>query len=327
MTSGPGHPDPGAAAMHAKAAPRAWTATLRAPHRALPAFEAAFGAAESLSIDVDTGGPCRLRAVFGGRADRVAVEAAVAIAAAACGTAPPPVAWAPLADRDWVAEGLAALAPVRAGRFRVRGGHHAAWPSLYELRVEAAAAFGTGHHETTRGCLLALDRLARRRRFARPLDMGCGSGVLALAMARLWRRRVLAVDIDPAAVAQTRANARRNRLARLAVCREGRGFAALRRGERCDVAAANILAGPLAAMAPALAARLAPGGIAILSGLLRAQAAPLLIACRRHGLVLRERVDLGEWPTLRLAKARRGRWLGDLDSNQDRSGQSRKFYR
>ena len=134
--------------------------------------------------------------------------------------------------------------------------------------------------------------------------MGCGSGVLALAMARLWRCRVIAVDNDPAAVAVARANAAQNGLARAVACRAGDGFAACRRGERYDLVAANILARPLAAMAPALARRLEPGGVAVLSGLLRAQAPPLLAACRRQGLVLERRRDAGEWSTLCMSRPR-----------------------
>ena len=287
----------------------AWTATVTVPRRHLAAFESAFAAAAdtgagAVSVDYAAGDLCRVEALVPAGSPRAGVEAAAALAAAACGIAPPAVAWAPLPRRDWVAAGLAALVPVRAGRFRLRGGHHAAGPSIWELRLDAGAAFGTGHHETTRGCLEALDALARRRRFARPLDMGCGSGVLALAMARLWRCRVIAVDNDPAAVAVARANAAQNGLARAVACRAGDGFAACRRGERYDLVAANILARPLAAMAPALARRLEPGGVAVLSGLLRAQAPPLLAACRRQGLVLKRRRDAGEWSTLCVSRPR-----------------------
>lgn len=307
--------------------PRVLSASVRAPEESLPAFAAAFAFADAMATDIGADGRGRVEALFvGGPPRRGAVEAAAAVAAAAGGLAPPHVRWEELPDRDWVAAGLAALPAARAGRFRVRGAHNPARPSLWALRIEAAAAFGTGHHETTRGCLLALDRLARTRSFARPLDLGCGTGVLAMAMARLWRRPVLAVDDDPEAVAAARANARRNGLGRLAACRRSDGFAALPPGARYDLIAANILAGPLAAMAPELAARLAPGGVAVLSGILRRQARAVLAAYRARGLALLGRRDLGGWSVLCLRKRRAG-WLGDLDSNQDYSGQSRMFYR
>ena len=312
--------------MHEKAV---WTASLRAPRALAPLFEAALAGAQSLDVAFEADGGQRLRAIWEGEAPRAEVEAAVAVAAAAASVAPPRVVWEALRDRDWTAESLAALAPARGGRFRLRGSHHAPRPGPWDLCIDAGAAFGTGHHETTRGCLRALCALARRRRFARPLDLGCGSGVLALAMARLWRRPVTAVDNDPAAVAATRGNARRNRLAPLVSCRRGEGFAGLPRGRRYDLVAANLLARPLVALAPALGVRLAPGGVAVLSGVLETQAAVVLAACRRSGLVPRRRWEEGGWPTLCVFKPRaaEGRWLGDLDSNQDCSGQSRKFYR
>ena len=293
------------------ALPGAWEAELSVPRDCLPAFEAALARAESLSVAWGADGAADIRAVFAPAVRRIDIEAAIAVAAAASGGAPPAVRAAPLAARDWVAEGLAALPPARAGRFRIRGAHHARRPSLCELVVEAGPAFGTGHHETTCDCLRALCDLARRRVFARPLDLGCGTGILAMAAARLWRRRVLAIDRDPAAVAAARANAARNGLAGAVACRAGDGFAGLPGGARYDLIAANILARPLAALAPALAARLAPGGAAVLSGLLRPQAHALLAAYRRQGLALRRRYDSGAWTTLCLGKrAAAGRVAG-----------------
>ncbi len=277
-------------------------ASVRVPLVHLPAFEAAFRGADALSVTIEANKSCHLEGVYGAQAERSEVLALVSAAAAAVGLAPPALAWDALPDRDWVAAGLAALPPVRAGRFRVRGAHHARGSRLHELHIEAGPAFGTGHHETTRGCLLVLDRLARMRRFVRPLDMGCGSGVLALAMARLWHRRAIAVDNDAMAVAAARENVHRNRLEGLVTCRRGEGFSALRRGERFDLIAANILARPLIAMAPAMRACLMPGGVAVVSGVLREQAPFVLNAFRRHGLALRGRVDVGAWPTLYLCR-------------------------
>ncbi len=290
--------------------PGAWQASLSVPRGAAPAFEAALARADSLSVAWRPANAADIRAVFPPAVPRIEIEAAIAVAAAASGAAPPAMRAAPLAARDWVAEGLAALPPARAGRFRIRGAHHARRPSLHEFVVEAGPAFGTGHHETTRDCLRALCGLARRRAFARPLDLGCGTGILAMAAARLWRRRALAIDRDPAAVAAARANAARNGLAKLVECRAGNGFAGLPRGARYDLIAANIIARPLAALAPALAARLAPGGVAVLSGLLRPQARALLAAYRGQGLALRRRYDTGAWTTLCLGRRAARRMAG-----------------
>lgn len=194
----------------------------------------------------------------------------------------------PLPQRDWVAESERALPPFRAGRFFVHGSHVTA-PAprgSIALRIDAGMAFGTGRHATTRGCLLALDRLARSRRFARPLDLGCGSGILAIAAARLWRVPVLAADNDPQAVAVARENARRNGVGDLvrSVLSEGYRAAAIRRAAPFDLVLANILARPLQALAPALARHLLPGGLAILSGLTAEQEEAVLAAHRRSGL-------------------------------------------
>src|SRR6266404_4068788 len=136
------------------------------------------------------------------------------------------MAAAPVPARDWVAESQRGLAPFRAGRFYVRGSHvEGRWPrGSLPLIIDAGMAFGTGRHETTRGCLLALDRLARRRRFVRLLDLGCGSGILAIAMARLWGAAVLAIDNDPQAVAVARDNAAINGVAERVTVTLGGGY-------------------------------------------------------------------------------------------------------
>jgi ribosomal protein L11 methyltransferase len=202
-------------------------------------------------------------------------------------------ALAPLPPRDWVAESQRGLAAFRAGRFWVHGAHETARPprGAVPLQVDAGLAFGTGRHETTRGCLLALDRLARQRAVRRPLDLGCGSGILAIAMAKLWDApgdvSVLAVDNDPQAVAVARENAALNGVGERvrAVVGGGYGAAAIRAAAPFDLVAANILARPLIRLAPGLARALAPGGVAILSGLLDEQADAVMAAHRRRGLV------------------------------------------
>lgn len=221
------------------------------------------------------------------------------------GLAGAPLAVAPLPERDWVAEAQRSLPPLRAGRFFVHGSHFGGPlpKGSIALQIDPGMAFGTGHHESTRGCLLLLDALARQRRFGHPLDLGCGSGILALAAARLWDVPVLAADNDAKAVAVARANARRNGLARLVrvVRSDGYAASALRRAAPFDLVTANILANPLIAMAPALARHLAPGGVAVLAGLLRRQEAAVLAAHAAVGLTLLARRRLGQWSVLALA--------------------------
>ena len=167
------------------------------------------------------------------------------------------------------------------------------------LRLDAGLAFGSGEHASTRGCLLALERIAHRRPPRRILDLGTGSGILALAAAKLLRRPVLATDIEPWSVRVAAENARLNRAHRLVSTRLADGWRhrTVRAG-RYDLVLANILARPLCAMARDLAAHLAPGGTAILAGLLATQARTVLAAHRRQALVLDARHDVGPWTTL-----------------------------
>ncbi len=216
-----------------------------------------------------------------------------------------PLEVAPLAPRDWVLDAQRSLPPLRIGRFFVHGSHVAGPPPRsVPLLIDPGLAFGTGHHETTRGCLLMLDALARERAFARPLDLGCGSGILALAMARLWGRPVVAADNDPAAVAVARENARLNGVARLVrVLRsEGLSAAGVRRAGPFDIVTANILADPLVRLAPALVRHLAPRGVVVLSGLLRRQERAVLAAYAAQGLAPLRRRRLGQWSVLALAR-------------------------
>jgi ribosomal protein L11 methyltransferase len=237
-----------------------------------------------------------------GKPARKGVARLVAAGALGAEVAPPVFSIERLADVDWVAESEKALTPIRAGRFYLHGAHvgAAAPPGSTDLLIEANMAFGTGHHESTRGCLLALDALARRRRMKRALDMGCGSGVLAMAIARLWRGRVLAVDKDPESLRITRANADLNGVAAYIETRRSDGYRnrAVRRGAPYDLIVANILAEPLTAMAKELRRHLARGGTAVLSGLLTEQERPVLARHLGQGLCLARRIRLGEWVTL-----------------------------
>jgi ribosomal protein L11 methyltransferase len=190
-------------------------------------------------------------------------------------------------------------------RFAVRGTHVSAppGPRRITLWLDAGLAFGSGEHGSTRGCLRALEKVAYRRP-RRVLDMGCGSGILAMGATKLLKRPVLAVDIDPWSVRVTRQNARLNRIAPRLCVRLGNGWqaAAVRRGQRFDLVFANILARPLSLMAKQLAAHMAPGGTAILAGLLDTQARAVLVAHRRQGLRLQTVLREDSWMTLVLRK-------------------------
>ena len=213
----------------------------------------------------------------------------------------------PVADRDWVAESQRLLPEFSAGRFFIHGSHFHGPPppSVWALKIDAGAAFGTGRHQTTLGCLLEIDSLRRRRRFGRVLDMGAGTGILGLAAARAGARRVLAVDNDPVAVRVAVENARNNGLAARVRAVGGDGYRRrpLAKSRRCfDLVLANILSRPLQRMAPGLKRVLRPGGRAVLSGLLRSQQAEVLAAHRAQGLILEARMTLGEWSVLRLKR-------------------------
>ena len=214
---------------------------------------------------------------------------------------------------DWAARSLASFPPFAVGRFTVRGAHEAACRPRSTLAVAAGAAFGSGRHETTQGCLLALDWLARRRRVRLALDIGTGSGILAVAAAKLWPARVVALDIDPMAVAAARETVGRNALARRVTVMQGEGFrlyGGTRPGTRlgrADLICANIRARPIAALAPAFARHLRPGGVAVVSGLLACEEPLVLAALRAARLRLRRRMRLGDWATLILT-AQAARW-------------------
>jgi ribosomal protein L11 methyltransferase len=207
-----------------------------------------------------------------------------------------------IATRDWVAASLAELTPVEAGRFTVHGAHDRARlaPNRTGIEIEAALAFGTGHHGTTRGCLLALDQIAKTQRPKRVLDIGTGTGVLAIAAAKSFRRPVLASDIDPEAVAIARVNARLNGVSPLVrcICTKGLTGLSFRQAGPFDLVFANILLPPLKALARPMRPLLSGGAHVVLSGLLAEQENAALAAYRPHGLTLVRRIPLGEWVTL-----------------------------
>jgi len=211
-----------------------------------------------------------------------------------------------LPDTDWIKLSQQGLPPVRAGRFFVYGAHDAGTvpPGVIPIRIEAGMAFGTGHHETTSLCLAALSDLSKRRRYENVLDLGCGTGLLAIGAAKLWRKRVVASDIDPTAVEITRENAAANGESTLihAITADGLASPALAAKAPYDLIIANILASPLTQLAPSIAHSLSKGGALILSGLLTWQENLVLSFYRPFGLILRETRRDGPWTALVLQK-------------------------
>jgi ribosomal protein L11 methyltransferase len=245
-----------------------------------------------------------VEAYFGSEPDEPAVRALVA--AASDEATARSATFGLMERRDWVANSLAGLKPVRAGRFLVHGGHDRARVGANDvaIEIEAGLAFGTGHHGTTRGCLMHFDRLLKRKRPKRVLDVGCGAGVLAIAAAKVLRRKIWLGDIDPVAVAVANANARLNGVGALcrAVVSRGVENERLREGEPYDLVFANILAKPLRLLAPSLAAVMSADGEAIVSGLLLADVAGVLASWRARGFHLADRLDLEGWASLRLRR-------------------------
>lgn len=211
-----------------------------------------------------------------------------------------------LPDTDWIAAGLQYLTPVSAGRFIVHGSHDRGklLAGRIAIEIDAGQAFGTGHHGTTAGCLTVLDQLLRARRYSRALDLGSGSGVLAIALAKILRRPVLATDMDPIAVRVATENARLNRVAHLVrpVVADGLAHPAVRTHAPFDLIVANILAHPLMRLAPALARAITPGGDLVLSGLLRHQRERVVAAYGAQGIRLVQARLFEGWAVLVLRK-------------------------
>lgn len=211
-----------------------------------------------------------------------------------------------VAKTDWVAQVQADMPPRRIGRFWIHGSHveTPAPAGSTPIHLDAGLAFGSGEHATTEGCLKAIDHLAKRRRFRHVLDMGCGAGILAIAAAKCWPAKVLAVDNDPVAVQVAADNIRQNGVAAYVQALTSEGYAdpKVRLRRPFDVVLANILANPLMEMARDLSQHLAVDGVAVLSGLLDRQAGAVVRAHQRHGLYLHRRIDIGHWTTLMMSR-------------------------
>jgi ribosomal protein L11 methyltransferase len=286
-----------------------WRLDISIPASAVAAFEAALaglgGAVVTDAPDAaETQTEIGLQVYLDAEPARPRLTALLAGAALLAGVQVPEARVERLPDIDWVTESHRALPAIQAGPFYVHGAHVGAPAPAgsIPILIEAGPAFGTGRHESTLGCLLALAGLAENRNPAwastGALDMGCGSGLLAIAIAKLWACPVRAVDNDPQAVRAAAGNAAANGVGGLVSARQGEGYdgAAFGAEANFDLIAANILAGPLAAMAPGLKRHLAPGGVAVLSGLLEDQAGTVIDA--HAPLSLARRIPLGGWVTL-----------------------------
>jgi len=248
----------------------------------------------------------RIEAYAEEQPDETALKAAVAGVAERSGVPAPVVTITAVENKDWLAEYARNYPPLQIGRYFIYGSHFdGKLPAgKIALKVEAATAFGTGEHASTNGCLQALGRLSRRYNFKRPLDMGCGSAILAMAIAKTWGASVVASDIDAQSVDVARYNAEVNGVGGsvLALCANGYNSPSVTRNGPYDLIMANILARPLSAMAKDLAKNLKPGGFAVLAGFLDRDANWVFAAHRCHGLRLVERIKVNGWQTLVLRK-------------------------
>lgn len=297
-----------------------WKLTLPVPTTLIPALEEALSAVADwdnpptfTDFEIVEGDEIRtFEAYFPGPAPaRAAVAEALA---ATLGRGDIDFSYEAVEERDWVSESLRLLAPIRAGRFFVHGRHDAdkVPADALALEIEAGQAFGSGNHATTQGCLLALHELSAEITPARVLDLGCGSGILALGAARLWDAEIVATDIDPIAVAVTRENVVLNGVALgpdapargmiAAFVSDGMEAEAVQAAAPFDLVLANILMRPLIDLAPAITAAMAPRSHLVLSGILENQQAAVEAAYDQQGLVLKRRILIDGWAALILER-------------------------
>ncbi len=283
------------------------------------AFDLPLGAAEQVehafddialsasAFEADEATECwRCELLFTEPPDMEEITRRVAVLAMVAGVAAPVISTDIIEQQDWLSLVARQFPPLTIGRFFVHGSHVSDAPPVASLRiqVEAGAAFGSGEHGTTRGCIEGLAWIQRRYSARKILDMGTGSGILAIAAAHLWNAEILAVDIDPIAVQVTEENVRINRMQHDIQCAVSDGYKSrvVQRFGTCEIIIANILARPLVSFAPYLERALEPGGYCVLSGLLVDQETMVLTAHRAHGLRLVKRFRHEGWSTLVLQK-------------------------
>ncbi len=296
--------------MKSIAAPHASSATfpVGAEHdarRVVDTLEGGVDASEAAIVAFEGPGGCwEVTLYFADAPNQDAIRNVVALAAGDAIAAT--IRFQNVEAKDWVKASLEGLIPVPAGRFVVHGRHDRDRVPVNKLgiEIEAALAFGTGHHGTTRGCLLLLDQVLKRRAPHSILDLGSGTGVLAIAAAKALRRSVLASDIDPLSTTVAAGNARLNGVGNLLETICARGFSApqIRARAPFDLVLANILANPLRQMAPAMAPHIGGSGLLILSGLLPGQVASVVAAYRAVGLILVRAIRLDGWSSLLLRR-------------------------
>ena len=249
-----------------------------------------------------------LKAYLSKKPDETLIESIVAETASLVAVANPSLTIRLMPEINWVAESLKGLRPISVGRFIIYGSHNDKPTNqhLIGLEIDAGEAFGTGHHATTKGCLMALSRLNKPKNNIRMLDLGCGAAVLALAAAKLWKIKVLAGDIDPTAVRVAKENVRKNKLHKSISCVASDGFdsARLKKEGPFDVIVANILSEPLRRLARPMRMNSRPNATIILSGILSTQSPAIISTYRSQGFHLQSRLQLDGWTTLILTNPR-----------------------
>lgn len=284
---------------------RLWRARIAGSRATLDHFEWVLTEACPTVVRLDDDdGTSVVDALFAMPPDRATLEVALRLAATAAGIAPPALSIETIDNRDWLRDNREQFQPFRVGGFFIHGEEHVPPPAtVLPLLIDAATAFGSGRHQSTAGCLLALWRL-RRYRFRSILDVGTGTGILAIAAAQLWRAPALAVDIDDEAVVVTRRNARLNGVPSLVRATRSDGYAhsLVRARASYDLVLANILARPLRRMAKDAARVIAPGGVLVLAGFVETSARGVLAAHRAVGFDLLDAVRVSDWVTLVLRR-------------------------